>query len=41
MIKNEINNLNILASELIAKSIIDMYPNAKLGEKSLTEIGFR
>ncbi len=41
MIKNEINKLNILASELIAKSIIDMYPNAKLGEKSLTEIGFR
>ncbi len=41
MIKNEINNLNDLASELIAKSIMDMYPNAKLGEKSLTEIGFR
>lgn len=41
MIKNEINNLNVLASELIAKSIIDIYPNAKLGEKSLTEIGFR
>ncbi len=38
---NLINNLNILVSELVAKSIIDMYPNSKLGEKSLTENGFR
>ena len=38
---NLINNLNILASELVAKSIIDMYPNSKLGEKCLTENGFR
>lgn len=41
MTQKEINNLNILASELVAKSIKDIYPDSKLGEKSLTENGFR
>ena len=41
MIQNDINKLNILTSEIVAKSIKDIYPNAKLGEKSLTENGFR
>ena len=41
MIENDIIRLNILTSEIVAKSIKDIYPSTKLGEKSLTENGFR
>ena len=41
MIRNGIDRLNILTSEIVAKSIKDIYSDTKLGEKSLTENGFR
>lgn len=41
MIRNGIDRLNILTSEIVAKSIKDIYSNTKLGERSLTENGFR
>lgn len=34
-------NLNRLASILLAKSIIDLYPNVIIGESTITEDGFR
>ena len=38
---NKLDKINIFASELLAKSILEMYHPIKLGERSLTEVGFR
>ena len=38
---NKLDKINIFASELLAKSILEMYHSVKLGERSLTEVGFR
>ena len=38
---NKLDKINIFASELLAKSILEMYHAVKLGERSVSEVGFR
>ena len=38
---SKLDKINIFASELLAKSILEMYHAVKLGERSVSEIGFR